>query len=49
MRMFLAAGATFIGVAVLLFVPRWLRYTAALNARKQREALERRWFKTPAE
>ena len=49
MRMFFAAAATMLGVAVVLFIPKWLRYTAALNARKQREALERRWFKTPAE
>ena len=49
MRMLLAAAATMIGVAVLLFIPKWLRYTSELNARKQREALERRWFKQPAE
>lgn len=49
MRMLFAAAATMIGVAVLLFIPKWLSYTADLNARKQREALERRWFRTPAE
>ncbi len=49
MRMLFAAAATMVGVAVLLFIPKWLRYTAELNARKQREALERRWFRHPAE
>ena len=49
MRMFFAAAATLFGVAVLLFIPKWLRYTSELNARKQREALDRRWFKHPAE
>jgi len=49
MRMLLAAAATMFGVAVLLFIPKWLSYTAELHTRKQREALERRWFKTPAE
>jgi hypothetical protein len=47
--MLFAAAATMIGVAVLLIIPKWLSYTAELNARKQREALDRRWFKTPAE
>ena len=58
MRMLLAAAATMLGVAVLLIIPKWLSYTAIpkwlsytaeLHARKQRETLERRWFKTPAE
>lgn len=49
MRMLFAAAAVLLGVFVLLMLPKWLSYTAELHARKQRKALERRWFKQPAE
>ena len=46
MEFFIVGAVTLSGVAVILLIPRWLRYTAALNARKQEEALNRRWTKS---
>ena len=49
MRMFLAVAAVMAGVFGLLMLPKWLSYTADVHVRKQREALDRRWFKQSAE
>ena len=49
MRMLIAAAATLIGVGLIWIIPKWLRFTAEANARREKRALERRWFKHPAE
>jgi hypothetical protein len=45
MEFLFIGAATLLGVSVVLLIPKWLRYTASLNARKQEEAINKRWAK----
>lgn len=45
MELLIACAMTLFGVTVVFMFPRWLRYTDALNTRKQAEFLNRRWPK----
>lgn len=45
MEFLIVGGAIILGASIILLIPKWLRYTAVLNIRRQEQALNRRWSK----
>jgi hypothetical protein len=45
MELLIACGMTLFGVAFVFIIPRYIRYSDRLNARKREEAINRRWAK----